>query len=396
MTFPPRIVTLVLCRSDGTVLGALPPFAAPLPYGQDARDVTAGARRRHGIDVTVLRLLFAARPGPGGPVTYLAETADPAPDGLTPWLGDPSAPHPLRLPYAEPGGPAADLAWALDRLAEAGIAVAGPAEQLRTWNLSAITSIPTARGPVWLKCVPAFFTHEGPMMQRLGSTAVAPVISTDGTRTLMADVPGEDHYDADLTLRRRLLDQLHDLQARNVAHVDALLALGLPDWREDALRVAAEHVVATAGDGLADDERRAIDSLLNTWAERFAQVRACGIPDTLVHGDLHPGNSRGAGERLVILDWGDSGVGQPLLDASAFLAGVPETDAQILRAQWAGLWRATVPGCDPERAADLLAPIAALRHAVVYQGFLDRIEPDERIYHAHDPLDWLRRTAALA
>ena len=40
----------------------------------------------------------------------------------------------------------------------------------------------------------------------------------------------------------------------------------------------------------------------------------------------------------------------------------------------------------------MIEPVAALRQAVIYQGFLDRIEPDERIYHAKDPADWLRRT----
>ena len=55
-----------------------------------------------------------------------------------------------------------------------------------------------------------------------------------------------------------------------------------------------------------------------------------------------------------------------------------------------------VPGSDPARAADLLAPAAALRQAVLYTHFLDQIEPDERAYHAGDPATWLRRAASLA
>ena len=70
---------------------------------------------------------------------------------------------------------------------------------------------------------------------------------------------------------------------------------------------------------------------------------------------------------------GDSGVGHPLLDQSAFLHGVEPVDAATLRHEWARLWRATIPGSDPERAAALLAPVAAIRHAAVYQNFLDRI-----------------------
>ena len=55
-----------------------------------------------------------------------------------------------------------------------------------------------------------------------------------------------------------------------------------------------------------------------------------------------------------------------------------------------------MPGCDPDRAAALLAPVAALRQALIYRTFLDGIEPDERVYHANDPGTWLRRAAALS
>jgi hypothetical protein len=55
-----------------------------------------------------------------------------------------------------------------------------------------------------------------------------------------------------------------------------------------------------------------------------------------------------------------------------------------------------VPGSDPERAAMLIAPVAAARQAVIYQVFLDGIEPSEHPYHAPDPADWLTRTARLA
>jgi hypothetical protein len=43
----------------------------------------------------------------------------------------------------------------------------------------------------------------------------------------------------------------------------------------------------------------------------------------------------------------------------------------------------------------LLAPIGMLRQAVIYQGFLDGIEPSEYPYHRADPADRLRRAADL-
>jgi Ser/Thr protein kinase RdoA (MazF antagonist) len=126
---------------------------------------------------------------------------------------------------------------------------------------------------------------------------------------------------------------------------------------------------------------------------RFAQLAEAGLPDTLVHGDFHPGNVRGDGDRLVVLDWGDTGVGHPLFDEPAFLENRKPEDIEPLQQLWARLWRESVPGSDPILAARLIAPIAAARQAVIYRKFLDNIEPSERVYHAPDPAFWLQRAA---
>ena len=125
-------------------------------------------------------------------------------------------------------------------------------------------------------------------------------------------------------------------------------------------------------------------------------MAACGLPDTLVHGDFHPGNVRGDGTTITLLDWGDAGVGHPLLDQPAFLRDLPDpADVAIVRARWTDAWRSVVPGSDPERVAALLEPVAAARQAVIYRRFLDGIEATEQPYHRADVPDWLRRTAAI-
>lgn len=156
----------------------------------------------------------------------------------------------------------------------------------------------------------------------------------------------------------------------------------------------AADVVERTADQLDTGTRAALQGLLDGLPERHAAIDACGIPDTLVHGDFHPGNVRGDGDRLVILDWGDSGVGHPLLDQAAFLDRVHASDRHLIVADWSALWRTAIPGSDPDRAADLLAPVAALRQAVIYRLFLDRIEPAEQIYHDADPALWLHRAAS--
>lgn len=395
---PARLVTLVLCRRDGSVLGALAPFEVALPWWQEVGPVVEGARSHHGSDVTVLRLLAAEANEfcAGGPVAYLAEVDAEEVPPTQPWPGDPMAEEALRASWARPGGPAADLAWADDALTASGTARAGPARQMRTWNLSSLWRLPTADGAAWLKVVPPFFAHEGAVLSRLDSRIVPELVATDGPRVLLRESPGEDQYEANGSTLLRMVGMLVRLQAQWVGRVDELLALGLPDWRSEALVGRFTDLVARCADGLDSAVVTELDALVADLPARNARIASCGLPDTLVHGDFHRGNLRGSGDELVLLDWGDSGVGHPMLDQAAFLERLDDADRGPVRAEWARLWGEAVPGCDPDGAVALLEPLIALRQALMYQVFLDGIEPDERIYHARDPAIWLERAAHLA
>jgi hypothetical protein len=48
-----------------------------------------------------------------------------------------------------------------------------------------------------------------------------------------------------------------------------------------------------------------------------------------------------------LLDWGDSGVGHPLLDQPAFLDAIPHDAIGAVRAHWLQQWREAVPGSRP-------------------------------------------------
>ncbi|GAA1367705.1 hypothetical protein GCM10009661_22520 [Catellatospora chokoriensis] len=406
-------MTLVLVDPTGTVLGALPPYEVDLPWWQEVADVVAGARAHHGVDVTVLRLLFADQPAPpGGKVTYLAEVAgDPGP--VRPAAAA-LVPHPRRAPYAEIGGPAASLAWAETALADRGRTVTAASQQ-RTWNLSAIWRLETDTDPVWLKQVPAFFAHEAAVLGWLGEhcPGTAPVpLAADGGRVLLDDLPGTDRYGAPAAERLLMLSSLHTVQLVAAGRVDELLALGVPDQRPPRLAERLRAVVArnAAPRSAADtteparatsadlpeapaarpDGRLAV--LLDGLDDRLAELAACGLPDTLVHGDFHPGNVRGTADRHAVIDWGDCVIGHPAIDLLRMCEQL--ADPEPLRLAWARSWRAAVPGGDPERAVALIEPLVALRNAAAYAGFLDAIEPSEWPYHADDVPYWLAQAAA--
>jgi hypothetical protein len=316
-----------------------------------------------------LRLLAADRPAPpGGHVTYLVET-DERPAGLRPVEVD-LAPHPHRAAYAEVGGPAATIAWAREALGRP-VTV----RQQRTWNLSATWRLDAPDGPVaWIKQVPPFFAHEPAALRLVGAMApgLVPKLLAAGPsgRMLLEHAPGEDRYGAGPELCARIAEAFHPIQAAGVDSTE------IPD---DRLRVDRFVRVAEPYYDRIDGLRPLIEDL----PKRFAAIEECGLPDTLVHGDLHPGNVRtdDAGT-LTIMDWGDCTIGNPASDILR-LTGDLDDPEPLLHA-WAQRWKQTVPGSDPRRAAELFRPVAALRGAVIYAAFLDHIEPSEWPYHAAD------------
>ena len=377
-----RNVALVLIDDDGNVLGVTPPIEIAMPWWQEAGPIVDALPGS-----TVLRLLTATpddHAPMGGDVTYLVQV--PHPDlvsqaGLTvqPWVGTLDD-HELRQPWARPGGPAADLEWV-----STVVEVTGPARQHRTWNLSAIWSIPTVGGDVWLKCIPTFFGHEGAALDLLSDLPIPRLIATEGHRILMAAMQGEDGHAASETEQLAMVESLVRIQAASISRVPDLLAAGVPDLRAEALHRELSSLIARVAPG-----NDALNRLIDEIPERMARVAQCGLPDALAHGDPHGGNCRREVTPPVWFDWGDSFVGNPLMDVAA-LHRMPES----VVARWLDLWSEAVPGSTPHTAWEQLKPLAALRMAWVYQRFLDNIEPSEHIYHRDDVPTALRTTEQL-
>jgi hypothetical protein len=397
----PRTARLVLVTPDGELVGSLPAVAVETPWWQDIEPVVRAVAERYGVDVIVLRLLEAELPEPpGGEVTYLAEVAQPVPATVAQpvsaeaWSGVLDE-QPLRLAYARPGGPSADLAWATSILVERGFRPAGRPVQVRTWNLSSVWRVPVEAQTVWLKVVPPFFAHEGAVLSLLAGARVPTLLGRDGGRSLLAEIAGNDLHGADLSVLLDMVTLLVDLQQAWQGRVGELLAAGVPDWRTPALSAGISDVLDRTADEISPEERSTLNAFVRELPGRFAELEACGLGDTLVHGDFWPGNLRGDASGLTLFDWGDSSVGHPLLDQSAFLDRVPASAVGPVREHWVRRWREVSPGSDPARAMDLLGPLAAARLAAVYWRFLNNIEPDEHPYHRSDPARQLRKTATL-
>jgi hypothetical protein len=286
-------------------------------------------------------------------------------------------------------------------LARLGVAPSVTAAQLRAWNLSAIwrldasgdgsTGVPVA----WLKQVPPFFAHEPAVLRWLDVAlpGVAPRLLATGEhgRMLLGHVPGDDWYDAEPADRHLIAGEMHRVHRCSLTEVDALVAGGVPDRRGDRLLRWLQTVAARCGNGVPG-----LAALVDGLPARLTAVADCGVPDVLVHGDLHPGNVRVAGAARVLVDWGDCCVGHPAFDVLRLAEGLPADQDRRLVDAWARRWRADLPGSDPARSVDLLRPVAALRAAAAYADFVANIEPSERPFHASDVPAWLERAVASA
>jgi Ser/Thr protein kinase RdoA (MazF antagonist) len=109
----------------------------------------------------------------------------------------------------------------------------------------------------------------------------------------MADVPGIDCWEPDAATVREVLRRYVAVQ---VALAGRELP-GLPDHRVSTLARRVERLLAAAAAGALDAaERHSLDRLVEDLPRRAAAIAAAGLPETLVHGDFHPGNWRSDGQ----------------------------------------------------------------------------------------------------
>jgi Phosphotransferase enzyme family len=393
-----RTVTALVSRG-GAWLGSVGPFEVPGPWWSYAEAITNHLDEVLGVPTALVRLVGSDRErmgNGGGHVIYHAEaltTPKAILDGERPedWaaiLRD----HPLRAPWARPSGPVELLDWAVRM---AGVRLVGRPRQVKTWNLSCVYRLPTAGGSLWVKANARFSSDEAACVRlaHAHDPSLAPaVLAADraGRRFVMGDAPGADCWEAGADTFLGLVRRWVAVQAA-IAR-DGAEAPGIPQRPPEVLPDELPRLLdGEAGAQLTADELAAAWKLAGRLPELLAEVAAAGLPGTLVHGDLNPGNLRGRGPAAMIIDWADSYFGNPAADIATLAYWLPDgVQPDTVERAWVDAWRAEWPGCAPERALRPIRPLVQLMNAALYQRFLDGIEPTERLYHEGDPAGAVR------
>jgi Ser/Thr protein kinase RdoA (MazF antagonist) len=184
-------------------------------------------------------------------------------------------------------------------------------------------------------------------------------------------------------------------RAVGVTDIDALVAAGSP---RRPLSGLADAFDAASG----DDAPAFVEAPIS--AERRARARAAtraaiervaglGFPDTVVHGDFHSGNAALVDGRIVIIDWSDAAIANPMIDLVTWLSwsrGEPDDQAAATDA-WIDAWAGVVDPAAARAALDDLLIIGAAYQVVSYDGIVRGLEPATRYTMAGGATHFLER-----
>jgi hypothetical protein len=368
-------------------VGRAPTFEVGPPWWSEVEEVTRRLDELFGVRTVVLRLVHAdeAEIGRGGRTVYHVQAMGEPRSGVldeTPYDGWDAivAPQPLRATWAEVDGPERMVEWARSFL--------GSVEpvQVKTWNLSCLLRFPGA----WAKATSRFASVDADIIehvQRYDETLAPTVLgkSMENRWSLLAHAPGNDCWEPDRATVENVVSRWVAAQAQLAAEVDELRA---PRLLPGELGAEVERLLSVVP--LSSQLRSDVEDLLSKLPSVITELDTAGLPITVVHGDFHPGNWRSDGTNRAIVDWADTFIGHPATDIQRLIGWLPETKRAHAFEVWTSAWKNQVPSAEPQRAMAPTSVLVHLLYAIMYQRFLDNIEPAERIYHEDDPASELQ------
>lgn len=303
-----------------------------------------------------------ARILPAATGAAVVKAADELREG-PPWDG--------RAAWFRPGWRAEVASWVRDRLAEHGATPEGPAEPVKVWSLAAVLRIPARTGgdpaEFWFKATCTGFRTEPTLtaaIRRFAPDHTPHLLAVDQERAwmLMTPLPAQDPPPV-REWAPQVAETLARVQVDALAHLDELRTAGLPDrglhqtlvWLDTVMESSVELPLMTEL-----QRTRARD--LKPWlSEKVRQIFGLGIPLTLVHGDLHLGNTAPSAQGPLLYDWTDACLSHPWFDVRHLAASAggeveEEQRAQVMdgvRRAHARQWQQACPSADLDRAWEL-------------------------------------------
>jgi len=318
-----------------------------------------------------------------------------------------------RVPWARPGWRDVALAWMGAEATRDNYQLIGPPQQLKVSLWSTVYRAPATPVGLYFKATAPMFAYEPAVSRLLGERLgqwVPRVVATDATHGWLLS------EDGGTMLRERIetpegqqrfeeaLRALAAMQQASAPAVAELLAAGCPDYRLSALperfaSLAADREALQVGrvGGVPEEEYAALLALAPEVTHICAQLAASGIPMTLHHDDLGPGNvleSR-RGE-LLLFDWGECGVAHPFcslmipLRWAKLVLAYDEAGLERLQEAYVSAWRVSGTPTQLREALGLAHRLGYLCRALTYATLRPHLEPQLWGEYADVVPYWLR------
>jgi hypothetical protein len=286
-------------------------------------------------------------------------------------------------PFAEFGAFRRISSWVEEELSALGFEWDGTFSQLHASPSFSLIRFSTSRGAVWFKAVGEPNLHEFPVAMALAARFPRYV-----PRALAAEPAWNAWLAAELEGRElsssteaadwsSAAEALAEIQIASIQDVPQILGAGARDVRSRCL-LGTAHRFFSAMDQIMEAQtkttprklcREEIVLVRERVVAAIERLEHAGIPDTLNHMDLNPGNIFVAGGRSRFLDWAEAAVGNPFLGLQYlrehFLrAGLGGRDRESpLLDSYLNRWATLLPGQAIETALRFTPLVAVFAYA---------------------------------
>jgi hypothetical protein len=298
--------------------------------------------------------------------------------------------------------------WIRSQAKQNSIELTGEIEQNHAYAWSTVMRVPSKEGMLFFKATAPETIYEIALTEKLAAwfpDCMPALVAVDTVRGWMLMRDGGEPLRASIRPTKDVrpwtpvITKYAEVQIGLAAHVDEILALGLPDHRPAALPALYKQLLAD-DDILMIDQEKGLSSAdlqkLQALSPRFEQIcsdlAAFGIPDSLNHGDFHDGNVLLKQGRITFFDWGDASVTHPFTTLRTFFVSMeialslddfavtPEMLA--LRDLYLARWGSFADKDQLLKIYQVSRPVASIVKALQWHNTVSRLDGDLRAEYA--------------
>ncbi len=293
------------------------------------------------------------------------------------------------------------------------IVATGPWSQVRSWGLSNVLRFPTADGDVYFKALghsstirpahpdalPFLFAHEPLLLKHLSDEspgAMPAPLAIDEKRAwmLLPDLGRPLGDESDIAVWIDALQGHARLQRSYADQTDRLFEFTCVDRRLAVLDAELDRLLGPnpATDRLEPAERALLPRRAEQLREAITELTAIGVPQTLLHGDLHPRNVAVRNGRVLAFDWTDGAVSHPFLDLVTFVEErSPISMDPRLKDAYLAEWEEYASPADLRRALKLAEELGALHQTMTQLHLPDHLSGPSSESVIRAAVWWLRQ-----